>query len=350
MFRPLALALACALSGSVLADPPTELTIGDRAPAFAIEHWLRGDAIAAFKPDHVYVLEFWATWCGPCRQSMPHLSDLQEKYKDYDVTILGLSDEKLEVARDFLAKDEWRQKARYTLATDPDRSAYTDYFLCAGGTGIPTAFILGKDGLIEWIGHPMDMDAPLDAVVKGTWDRAAFKAGWDPANATARANNLPRIKISRARAAGDWATVIKMLEEQIAARPTDTALKFERFRILLTDLDKPREAYAYGHELVQAHGKDAGFLNRLAWFIVQDPSVKQRDLDLALKAAIAATKRKDDKDPAILDTLARVQFDMGDMQAAIATQRKAIALAEAEIAEELKATLKQYEKAVESGR
>ena len=44
----------------------------------------------------------------------------------------------------------------------------------AGQNGIPTAFLVGKTGLIEWIGHPMTMDKPLAQVVAGDWDRSAF--------------------------------------------------------------------------------------------------------------------------------------------------------------------------------
>lgn len=62
-----------------------ELTIGSRAPALDIEHWVqragRGDdfaPITTLEPGKVTVIEFWATWCPPCRASMPHLADLQK--------------------------------------------------------------------------------------------------------------------------------------------------------------------------------------------------------------------------------------------------------------------------------
>ena len=65
----------------------------------------------------------------------------------------------------------------------------------AGQSGIPTAFIVGKTGQVEWIGHPMTMDEPLAQVVAGDWDRAAAKAEFDkafpavPGNASARVND-----------------------------------------------------------------------------------------------------------------------------------------------------------------
>src|SRR5690606_8405110 len=64
----------------------------------------------------------------------------------------------------------------YSLTTDPDQSSYRDYMEAAAQNGIPTAFIVGKDAKIEWIGHPMEMDGPLNAVVEDKWDREAFAA------------------------------------------------------------------------------------------------------------------------------------------------------------------------------
>lgn len=42
---------------------------------------------------NAYVLEFWATWCGPCRQTIPHLSELAHKYKEKNITFVGITDE-----------------------------------------------------------------------------------------------------------------------------------------------------------------------------------------------------------------------------------------------------------------
>ncbi|MDP7009505.1 MAG: TlpA disulfide reductase family protein, partial [Phycisphaerales bacterium] len=82
--------------------PPTPLSIGDAAPTITIDHWVKGDPIDGFADGQVYVLEFWATWCGPCVTSMPHLSALQDTYGDA-VKIIGVSSEKeLETVTNFL--------------------------------------------------------------------------------------------------------------------------------------------------------------------------------------------------------------------------------------------------------
>ncbi len=177
-----AFALGAAMTAWAGGDEGTKvtMTIGDEAPAIDISHWLKGEAVEAFEPGKVYVVEFWATWCGPCRASIPHISELQEHYLDYDVTFIGVSDEKLQTVVDFLGKTDkqdktWTSKIHYALATDPDESVKNDYMKAAGQRGIPTAFVVGKDTKIEWIGHPIQIDAALESVVQDTWDRDAFK-------------------------------------------------------------------------------------------------------------------------------------------------------------------------------
>ena len=163
------------------------LTIGSDAPALDVEHWVQdGDGtfkpVTKFEKDKVYVVEFWATWCPPCVASMPHISKLQQDYADQGVQFIAISDEPLETVEGFLEKPTRDDPdvsygeitKHYCLTTDPDRSVSNDYMKAAKQNGIPTAFIVGKDSHIEWIGHPMQIDDPLQQVVADAWDRVAF--------------------------------------------------------------------------------------------------------------------------------------------------------------------------------
>ncbi len=164
-----------------------ELGIGSKAPSLDIEHWIQ-DGNGFFKPvkkfeaGKVYVVEFWATWCGPCIGSMPHLAELQNKYRGRDVQVISVSDESLDEVKDLLGKENEQVgktfdeiTSAYSLTTDPDRSVHIDYMEASNQQGIPTSFIVGKTGLIEWIGHPGDLDEPLEAVVTDSWDRNKFQ-------------------------------------------------------------------------------------------------------------------------------------------------------------------------------
>jgi thiol-disulfide isomerase/thioredoxin len=165
-----------------LATVPTRaetLTIGSPAPAIDVEHWFHDyEPVTAFEKGKVYVVEFWATWCGPCVASMPRLAEIQERFPD-DVVIISISSEEPAKIEEFLDRKKGDTTYReitsaYRLATDPDRSVNNDYMRAAGQNGIPTAFLVGKTGEIEWIGHPMRMDEPVAKVIAGQWDRDAF--------------------------------------------------------------------------------------------------------------------------------------------------------------------------------
>lgn len=168
-------------------EASNEMTIGSPAPPLEIEHWFSdGDGrfprTENLEAGKVYVIEFWATWCGPCLSAMPHLSKLQEDYQDRGVQIISVSDEDRETVEEFLTqtvpgKEELtyaQLTANYCLTVDPDKSVMNDYFRAAGQSGIPCAFVVGKTGLVEWIGHPMSMDDVLEQVVADTWDREVF--------------------------------------------------------------------------------------------------------------------------------------------------------------------------------
>jgi thiol-disulfide isomerase/thioredoxin len=330
------------------------LTIGDEAPAVDIAHWLKGSEVEAFEPGRIYVLEFWATWCSPCRASMPHISELQKKYLDYDVTFIGVSDEKLPVVVEFLCKADkenvlWNEKIGYTLATDPDRSTGDAYMKPAAQQFIPTAFIIGKDTRIEWIGSPMNMDEALDMVVRGAWDRAEFKVKFEEKMAPTRQVMKVQAQIDAAVKDGDWTAAIITANQLTNSHPDAGRLKGLLFRTLLRESDEPGRTYDFGRAIMRGHWDDPQTLNMIAWTTVDDKKVKKRDLEFALEAALQANTLTEEKNAAILDTVARVYFERGDLKKAIKWQRTAIEQAgESPMADELKETLEKYENVADS--
>src|SRR5262245_54681841 len=87
MRRVLAAVMVLAVAAVARAEGP--LSVGDPAPKLEVKEFVKGDAVKSFDKGKVYVVEFWATWCGPCRTSIPHLTELQKKHKD--VTFIGVS-------------------------------------------------------------------------------------------------------------------------------------------------------------------------------------------------------------------------------------------------------------------
>lgn len=353
-----AASMAVALAGTAFAgddDLAMKLNPGDKAPAIDVSHWLKGDAITEFEEGKVYVVEFWATWCGPCKASMPHISELQTKMKDYDVTVLGISDEKLQTVAGFLVQSDkegkmWWDKIQYTLGTDPDKSVYKDYMNAAGQRGIPTSFVVGKDGHVEWIGHPMNLDDVLEDVVHDRWDRDAFATEWKESMASeAKAMKIFQ-KLEEASNAQDWDALQNAFDEVIALGDRYEGYKAQKFVVYLTKQNDPKQGYAYGEKLAKEYWDEAMMLNQLAWYTVDTEGVETRNLEFALKLAKRANELTNDSDGAVQDTLARVYYEMGDLDKAIATQKKAVENATENFLPDLKAALEKYEQAAKSAK
>lgn len=153
-------------------DPDITLKVGDAAPAIKIDNWVKGKKVDSFEAGKVYVVEFWATWCPPCRASIPGLSALAKKHKD--VTVIGVAaserkdkdgtDKRLENLKTFVEKQQ--DAIAYTIAYDADREMGTPWMKASGQQGIPAAFIVDHTGKIAWIGHPEELETPLNDVLK----------------------------------------------------------------------------------------------------------------------------------------------------------------------------------------
>ena len=89
--------LTAALAPSVFADK-----IGDPAAPLKIKEWVKGKEVNVLDGKNLYVVEFWATWCGPCKVSIPHLTEMQKKFKDRGVVFVGISDEAVDKVKPFV--------------------------------------------------------------------------------------------------------------------------------------------------------------------------------------------------------------------------------------------------------
>jgi thiol-disulfide isomerase/thioredoxin len=125
--------------------------------------WVKGGPVE-MKTGTVYVVEFWATWCPPCRVSIPHLTELQHKYKDKNLVIVGISTEKPSVVRPFV--EQKGNEMNYVVAVDTTGTVSRAYMNTYRRNTIPSAFVVGADGNVAWVGHPMDnMDAVLEQML-----------------------------------------------------------------------------------------------------------------------------------------------------------------------------------------
>ena len=134
---------------------------GDKAPSISVEEWLKGEPVNSFENDKVYLVEFWGTWCGPCIENIPHLSELQKKYSDRGLVVIGVATHEFD-GRTKLDKfmTERGSEMEYTVAFDTDLSMQRDWDTGESGEDkfrLPVCFIVDKTGKVVFTGHPADI-------------------------------------------------------------------------------------------------------------------------------------------------------------------------------------------------
>lgn len=327
----------------------TTLKISDAAPKLQVAKWVQGEPVKEFAPDKAYMVEFWATWCGPCRVSIPHLNELHEKYKDKGLVVIGQDvwerDESL--VEPFVKK--MGDKMTYRVALD-DKSKEEQgamavtWMKAAGQNGIPAAFVVNKQGKIAWIGHPMSLkETVLEDVLADRYDLA--KAAAEQAQQENNKGQLMELskKLTGSLRQKNWddaETAVTEMEKLIP-EGMRSGLGMVRFQIL-TGRGDYDGAYKVAAALSEANTDNAMLQNQIAWTIASDKGLEKRDLALAEKIAERGNKAAKGKDPNILDTLARVQFMNGKKKEAIETQQKAVDMAEGEAKEKFTEFLTSY--------
>ncbi|MFO1460886.1 MAG: redoxin family protein [Verrucomicrobiota bacterium] len=327
------------------------LGVGDAAPKLQPGKWIQGDPVQAFEPGKAYLVEFWATWCGPCRASIPHLNEIASKFKGQGLVVIGQdvweNDESL--VEPFVKKMGTNMTYRVALdekaGSEKGRMAET-WMEAAGQNGIPTAFLVDPKGRIAWIGHPMTLEEKvLSQVISGTYDLQKAAADFAEQERRNRVLDAAWRKLRGSIKAKDWDTAESDLVEFAKQLPENDQEGLDRVRL---DILFGRKNYDAGFALMgrmaDARPEVPMIQNELAWRIVSDPSLEKRDLVLAERLAVRASTLTQDRDPAILDTLARVRLLQGRKDEAIRLQEAAVKFADENARPSLEKTLESYQK------
>ena len=277
---------------------------GNQAPALSDVTWVKGEPVKI--GEHITVVEFWATWCGPCRETIPHLTKLQKRYHG-QVQIVGLSDEALPTVKPFVDKMGEQMDYHIGIADTATRSKYME-----GIDGIPHAFIIDAKGTVLWSGFPQQMSSALADAVAGTFDAEKYK-------------RLSALQVQLQEALDgqhqDIEKALVLTGQILAIDPVnDQAIDI---RIEIAAFQKKPEAVRELLLHIPLAQLTADQANSLAWSRAVDERLPQRNLDLAL-AFIHRALELEPANASYIDTMARLQYDLGDVSGAIASISHAI--------------------------
>jgi tetratricopeptide (TPR) repeat protein len=314
---------------------------------------------------------------------------------------VGVSDEDAAKVKPFV--DGMGDKMDYTVAIDPSRKTHEGYMERYGANGIPHAFVVDKEGRIAWQGHPMSgLERVLDQMaantfslasekkrdgaqrkiqeyfemaMKGESDESLDKLGVQIAALDKELGGIDpdqKLDLGDMRRSARFQSVMREYQSALVSGKSDTELakleqkatplapkgfKFAEFKAhfqlqrtfqeyyrAVTGKGDATKVDELTKKLETTESDDAETLNEIAWTVLTDENIKNRNLKLATKLAKSAFDLSEGKDSNILDTYARALFDTGKTAEAVKTQKKAIELCEdKEKKAELEETLKRYQ-------
>lgn len=139
--------LAAAVTASwIVATPAWGVEVGEMAPEIQADRWYNtpGPVSLAQLRGHVVVVEFWATYCGPCHAAQPKLAAIHERLGPKGMVLISMSDESDAFVAPFIS----RKPASYIISSGGDTPRRY------GIKGIPSAFVIDRNGIVAWKGNP----------------------------------------------------------------------------------------------------------------------------------------------------------------------------------------------------
>lgn len=348
LLTPFLLALAAVSSAQTPAAPaaptrpPVTLKVGDMAPPLVTSNWLKGDKVTSLADGKVHVVEFWATWCGPCRSSMPNLSALAEKYRG-KVTCIGVNvwenthskgEEASFPACTTRATKFVNQAGKmmdYTVAMDTEDGTMAKTWLTASGQqGIPASYVVDGTGRILWIGHPVvGLDEAVALAADGKLDvESGRKISTEMRAKFQEFYGMLKTHDDQMKAK-DYAGAIATADKVQALLPHLTdGVEMKLTALVHTDLPAAR---VLAKDAAQKHPHAPYLLLRMADLFLADDLVgaTPEDAKLGLQFAKMATDSFGE-DGSTLSTLALGYYRTGDKNKAVQKQQKYVDLLTAE--------------------
>jgi thiol-disulfide isomerase/thioredoxin len=292
-----------------------QLQIGDNVPELKIGQWLKNGGFKPFENGKVYLIDLWAIWCVPCIVGMPHLSELQNKYRTEGLQVIGITSEDkygntLKNVKNFILKKD--SLMNYNVAwvspstKDSEEGIWLHPWMQRSEFGnLPTSFLIDRNGKIVYMGDPSTIDKTLDDVIEGHYD----------------VNRLREQHISGINAEK---TLFKF-NQAIKAKHFHTAINYGQQLLTNFIYVRPNTYLVMGWQI--AHIED---------------KVDSQLLKIRHDAIIRGIKQTNFKSPAFFDVLAAIYAAKKDFLFAVITEKLAVSLSEGEMKKNQTKNLEKY--------
>ena len=278
------------------------IDIGDPAPPLTGVDWIRESKSTG--TDHWRLVELWATWCGPCVASIPHLTELQQRHADV-LDVIGISNEDRATVEPFVA--ERGDEIGYAMGVVPEET-YAAWK--ADTAGVPQAYLIDPQGVIRWMGHPLQSADPIAQAIAGTLDYDATKARIDLESA------LKRAYLSR-----EVEAIQSAANALLAAHPTNF-LGLQMLALVASEQDDPS---VLGDVIaaINMEAIEATEASGIAFLLLSQEKEAFRLLPHALAFADRAFELYPEC-PMTLGTRAQACYLLGDLDAAVSLASAAV--------------------------
>ncbi|MBB5352276.1 thiol-disulfide isomerase/thioredoxin [Haloferula luteola] len=290
--------------------------------AFGKSDWVQGEAPATWEPGKLYIIECWATWCGPCVAAIPHVDELYDKYYDQGLRVIGMNvweDGKSKVV-DFV-KDKGEGMS-YPVAYVGKGGTFEETWLKpAEVRGIPHAFVV-QDGKVLFTCHPMQLsEEVIENLLKGGEVAETTVTNLMESRRKQEATGKVLQSIMQASAQKDAPALHDALEELRKIDPNHGFLATfgVDYQLLTEDWDGAASALSKDAEKEQPAISMMSIAKRLVELPESPNSLRSTVAELFTKQLEAKTVH-----PLQYTVLSKLEWAMGEKDAAKASAQKAL--------------------------
>jgi thiol-disulfide isomerase/thioredoxin len=300
---------------TIFAQDTSQLTIGDNAPELKIEKWLKRGGFKSLESGKVYLVDLWAIWCVPCIVGMPHLTQLQKKYAEKGLEVIGITSEDkygntFEKVKSFILKKD--SSMNYNVAwvspstKDSEQGIWLHPWMQKSGFGnLPTSFLIDRNDKIVYMGDPATIDKTLDDVINGHYD-------------------VNRLKEQYVSGIDAEKTLLKF-NQAIKEKRIDTAINYGRQLLTNYTYVRPNTYLVMGWQVAHIDGP-----------------IDSQLLQIGFDAITRGIKQTDFNSPAFFDVLAGIYAAKKDFLSAVIAEKVAVSLSEGDMKKNQTKNLERY--------